>query len=82
MDLQLQGKIVMVAASSKGLGYGIARELALDGAMLSIGSRTESEITKTAHKIESEIGVKVLPTVLDSSNKESLNPKLSPNSLA
>ena len=39
MDLQLQGKIAMVAASSKGLGYGIAYELAQEGANLSIGSR-------------------------------------------
>ena len=32
MDLQLKGKIAMVAASSKGLGYGIARKLAQEGA--------------------------------------------------
>ena len=36
MNLQLQGKIAMVAASSKGLGYGIAFELAKEGANLSI----------------------------------------------
>ena len=72
MDLQLQGKIAMVAASSKGLGYGIAYELAKEGANLSIGSRTETEIKKTARKIENETSVSVLPTILDSSNAESI----------
>ncbi|MBT3715770.1 MAG: 3-oxoacyl-ACP reductase, partial [Deltaproteobacteria bacterium] len=28
MDLKLKGKVAMVAASSKGLGYGIAQALA------------------------------------------------------
>jgi NAD(P)-dependent dehydrogenase (short-subunit alcohol dehydrogenase family) len=32
MDLGLHGKTALVAASSKGLGYGIARALAHDGA--------------------------------------------------
>jgi NAD(P)-dependent dehydrogenase (short-subunit alcohol dehydrogenase family) len=31
MDLQIEGKVFMVAASSKGLGFGIARELAKTG---------------------------------------------------
>ena len=40
MDLKLKGQVAMVAASSKGLGYGIAQALAQEGASLSIGSRT------------------------------------------
>jgi len=31
------GKVAMVAASSKGLGYGIAQALAQEGASISIG---------------------------------------------
>ena len=72
MNLQLQGKIAMVAASSKGLGYGIAYELAKEGTYLSIGSRTETEIKNTARKIEIETSVSVLPTILDSSKAESI----------
>ena len=41
MDLKLKGKVAMVAASSKGLGYGIAQALAQEGASISIGSRTQ-----------------------------------------
>jgi len=72
MDLQLKGKIAMVAASSKGLGYGIARELALEGARLSIGSRTESEIHATAKHLENETGSEVMASVLDSSDAGSI----------
>ena len=44
MDLQVEGKVFMVAASSKGLGYGIARELAKNGAIVCIASRNQSDI--------------------------------------
>ena len=38
----------MVAASSKGLGFGIAKALAEEGASLSIGSRTKGDIEAAA----------------------------------
>lgn len=72
MDLRLKGKVAMVAASSKGLGYGIAQALAQEGASLSIGSRNEKNIEATADKLRNETGVPVLATVLDSSNPESI----------
>ena len=34
MELGLKGKVAMVAASSKGLGFGIAKALAEEGACL------------------------------------------------
>ena len=72
MDLKLKGKIAMVAASSKGLGYGIALELAKEGAKLSIGSRTESDILEAGKRIENETGTEVLASVLDSSDANSI----------
>ncbi len=59
MDLKLKGKVAMVAASSKGLGYGIAQVLAQEGASLSIGSRTEKDIEAAAEKLRNETGVQV-----------------------
>ena len=50
MQLNLKGKVAMVAASSKGLGFGIALELAREGAKLSIGSRSKSGIESAAKK--------------------------------
>ena len=42
MDLQIEGKVFMVAAASKGLGFGIARELAKNGATVCITSRSSA----------------------------------------
>ena len=72
MDLKLKGKVAMVAASSKGLGYGIAQALAKEGASLSIGSRTENDIYEAAEKITNETGAPVLANILDSSNLNSI----------
>ena len=36
MDLGLSGKIAMVAAASKGLGFAVARTLSVEGARVSI----------------------------------------------
>jgi 3-oxoacyl-[acyl-carrier protein] reductase len=73
MDLGLHGKVAMVAASSKGLGFGIARELAREGALVSLGSRTESDIYDAAHALIEETGTEVLANVLDASDPDSIN---------
>ena len=66
MDLGLKDKVVMVAASSKGLGYGIARQAALEGAKLSIGSRYENNIREAAEKLKKEVpGLQVHASTLD-----------------
>ncbi len=72
MELGLRGKVAMVAASSKGLGFGIARELAREGAMVSIGSRNEAEIFDAAEALAEETGTEVLANVLDAANPESI----------
>ncbi len=72
MDLGLKGKVAMVAASSKGLGFGIAKALAEEGALLSIGSRTKDDIEAAAEQLRKETGTQVLASVMDSSNPESI----------
>ncbi len=72
MDLGLHGKVAMVAASSKGLGYGIARELAKEGALVSIGARTETEVFDAADVLIEETEAEVLPNVLDASDPDSI----------
>ena len=42
MDLGLKDKVALVAAASKGLGYGIAKALAAGGAKVSLCSRSEA----------------------------------------
>ena len=72
MELGLKGKVAMVAASSKGLGYGIARELAREGALVSIGARTESDVFDAADALAEETGSEVLANVLDAADPDSI----------
>lgn len=65
MDLGLQGKTVMVAAASRGLGYAVARQLALEGANLSIVSRDSDAINAAAQRIRGESDGRVLAMTLD-----------------
>lgn len=74
MDLGLKDKVVMVAASSKGLGYAIALQAAREGAILSIGSRSKKNIEEAAAKIIKEVqGASVLAMELDVSQKGSID---------
>ena len=72
MDLGFIGKVAMVAASSKGLGFGIAQELAREGASVSIGSRTQADIENAAAKLHDETGASVLATVMDATSADSI----------
>ena len=72
MELGMHGKVAMVAASSKGLGFGIARELAREGALVSIGSRNETDIFDAAEALAEETGTEVLANVLDASSSDSI----------
>lgn len=72
MDLQIEGKVYMVAASSKGLGFGIARELAKNGAVVCIASRTKTEIEKAAEALRKETGATIHASVFDAANASSI----------
>lgn len=65
MDLGLSGKVALVAAASKGLGYGVARALAQDGAKVSICSRTQADIEAAAQSLRDETGAEVMATACD-----------------
>jgi 3-oxoacyl-[acyl-carrier protein] reductase len=65
MDLHLRDKVALVAGASKGLGYGVARALAAEGARVSISSRDESAIRDAAARIQRETGATVLATAVD-----------------
>ncbi|MFV0267483.1 MAG: SDR family NAD(P)-dependent oxidoreductase, partial [Draconibacterium sp.] len=72
MNLQLQDKVFMVAASSKGLGFGIAQELARNGATVCIASRTEADVEKAVEKLRSETGANVYASVADMADPDSI----------
>lgn len=54
MDFGIEGKIAMVAAASKGIGFAIANELAAEGCQLSICARNEEQLELAAGEISPE----------------------------
>jgi len=73
MDLNVKGKVYMVAAASKGLGYGIAEALAQDGAIVCIASRTPADIEQAAQVLREETGSEVHASVFDARDKASID---------
>ncbi len=65
MDLGLKGKVALVVASSQGLGFATARELAAEGASLVICSRNQQSIDRAAELIRGETHADVLAVTAD-----------------
>jgi 3-oxoacyl-[acyl-carrier protein] reductase len=51
VDLGIEGKVALVTGASKGIGLGIARELAAEGARIAISSRSRERIDDAAREI-------------------------------
>jgi len=65
MDLGLKGKIALVAASSKGLGFAVAEELAAEGAYLIVNGRGEDSLKESSDSIAERYGAEVLAVAGD-----------------
>lgn len=70
MDLQLQDKVALVTAASKGLGKAVAMRLAQEGVVLAICARGREQLRATASEIESATGQRVLPLKADVSEPD------------
>jgi len=70
MDLGLNGRRAAVAASSMGLGYACALELAREGAAVSICSRNADRIEAAATRIRHDVpGANICTSVVDVSSQ-------------
>jgi len=65
MDLGLKNKVALLAAASKGLGYGVARAMGREGAHLSICSRDADQVRAAGEKLSAETGAHVLAMPCD-----------------
>lgn len=72
MDLVIKGRTALVAASSRGLGFAVARELAAEGVNLVICARGGSELRSAAEKIAESTGADVLPVAGDLSDSSDI----------
>jgi 3-oxoacyl-[acyl-carrier protein] reductase len=70
MDLQLRGKVALVAGSSRGLGRAIAEELAAEGASLALCARSEAALAEARASIADRSGVRVSAVAADLSRGE------------
>jgi 3-oxoacyl-[acyl-carrier protein] reductase len=61
----LQGKVAIVGGSSDGIGYGIARRLAKDGADVALVARRDERLQAAAARIRAESGRRVFTVAAD-----------------
>jgi 3-oxoacyl-[acyl-carrier protein] reductase len=73
MDLGIEGKVALVAASSKGIGRAIADELAANGVKLVMCARGEKDLRASADEVRSTHGVEILDVVADVSKPADIN---------
>ena len=56
MELGLGGRVALVSGASRGLGYAIARELALEGASVALVARGRDALERAVSELAAELG--------------------------
>ena len=70
---RLDGKTAIITGGGKGIGYGIARAFAKEGANLVLTGRTLSRLEDAKDKLEKDFpGIKVLPITADGADEEAI----------
>ena len=63
--IEFAGKVVVVTGGGSGIGFGVARAFAREGARVAIAGRTKEKLVRAAAAIEGEGGPPVLPIEAD-----------------
>jgi len=72
MELGLRNKVVLITASSKGIGKAIAEKFAEEGCQVAICSRTKQDLIDTADSISQNFNTEPLWSVCDINNKKEI----------
>ena len=72
MELGLAGKVVLVAASSKGMGKATAMAFAAEGARVTMLARTAADVAKSAEEVRAATGAEVLAGPADVTKAEDI----------
>ncbi|MBT8458148.1 MAG: SDR family oxidoreductase [Boseongicola sp.] len=70
MDLELGGKLAVITGGSKGIGLGIARAFAREGANVLLNARSQDVVETAARAISQDFGVSSMPVTADVSTAE------------
>jgi 3-oxoacyl-[acyl-carrier protein] reductase len=60
MDLGLKGRVALINGASQGIGYGIARTLAAEGARVAVAARREPALLAAAERLREETGGEIV----------------------
>lgn len=72
MDLGINGKVALVAASSRGLGKAVASGLATEGARVVICSRSQENLEVARREIQAQTKVEILAIRADLTQPDSV----------
>ena len=77
MNISLKGKNALIGGSSRGLGYAVARQLAISGASVTLMSRNEKKLKEIIANLENETKIKHNYLIVDFNNFDSYEEKIS-----
>lgn len=72
MKLNLKGKKALITGASRGIGYAVAKELAMEGCDLHLTARNENDLNLAKKVFEEQFGVKVVTHVFDLSSESNV----------
>jgi 3-oxoacyl-[acyl-carrier protein] reductase len=73
MDLELNNRVALVTAASRGLGRAVALRLAQEGARVAICARGKEQLDEAASEIASKTGQQVIPIQADVSDPSAVD---------
>jgi NAD(P)-dependent dehydrogenase (short-subunit alcohol dehydrogenase family) len=72
MDLQLAGKRALITGGSRGIGLAIARQLALEGAVVAIAGRDRDALSAAVASLKTETGGSAIGVAMDTGDDASV----------